>query len=332
MSLRRFITATVFGITVPQEYVCVGLEDFDQPLSAYVTGSERSIHFVIDHQILLGYKPLIIGLSYDRSSDQAQWLHNQQKICVSLVMGSFQADLTWTGFTSDKEAVARLILRKIISRNLGESVIFIFEGQYGKHRFLSPFHQATNRLKDQIRRSRDELWLPGNLYDQVRIGYATPRTVAMVTVRDPMGRVNMFPTDLHGPVGSGYYVGSLRHGGKATLQVEQLKTIAVSEVKAQWCREAYSFGKNHMKDPGDGDDFPLSPNPSRGNDIPLPESVVRYRELRTIDFIDLGIHRIHFYKTLHEVRIHEGPSLAHIHSFYAQWRNDRGLSTDYLYR
>lgn len=330
--MRRFISAKAFGVAVPREYMCVGFEDFNEPLSTYVTGADRSIHFIIPHQILLGYKPLIIGLACDISSDQAHWFHDQKKICVSLVMEPFRGNLTWNGFTSDREAVARLILSKITSKILGESIIFIFEGQYGKHRFLSPFHQATNRLKDRMRKRNDELRLSGNLYDQVRIGYATPRTIAMITVRDPMGRVNMFPTDLHGPVGSGYYVGSLRHGGKATHQVEELKTIALSEVRATWCREAYSFGKNHMKDPGCADDFPLSPILSRENDLPLPESVVRYRELRTVDFIDRGIHRIHLYKTLHEDRVQEGPALAHIHSFYAQWRNDRGLSTDYLHR
>lgn len=317
---------------MPQEYVCVSFEDFEQPLSAYVTGTDESIHFSIDHQILLGYKPLIIGLSWDKSSEQTRWLRSRETVCVSLVMKPFRRDLKWNGFMSDKEAVARLILRKITSKELGEAVIFIFEGQFGEHRFLTPFHQATNRLKERLRKRKDDLWLPGNLYDQVRIGYATPRAIAMITVIDRTGGMNMFPTDLHGPVGSGYYAGSLRHGGKATQQVELCGTIALSKVKAHWYREAYSFGKNHMRDLSSPDRFPLSPLHSRENEIPLPESIVHYRELRRIDSLDLGIHRIHFYETLHEDRVSEGYSLAHIHCFYAQWRNDQGLSANYLYR
>lgn len=312
--------------------MCVSLEDFEQSLTAHVTGGDESIHFDIHHQILLGYKPLIIGVSCEKSSEQARWMHNQDKLCVSLVMNPFRGDIKWNGFTSDREAVARLILRKITSKDLGESVIFILEGQYGEHRFLAPLHQAANRVKERLRKRKDDLRLPGNLYDQVRIGYATPRIIAMITVSDPTGRMNMFPTDLHGPVGSEYYAGSLRQGGKATRQVEESKTIALSEVKAHWYREAYSFGKNHMKDLNFPDGFPLSPIHSRENEIPLPESALYYRELRRIDSLDLGIHRIHFYKTLHEDRVDEGLSLAHIHGFYAQWRNDHGLSTDYLYR
>lgn len=332
MSLRRFVSAKIFGIAVPQEYVCISLEDFKQPLSAYVTGSAESIHFGIYHQILLGYKPLIIGFSCEKYSELARWISNQETVCVSLVMKPFRGNLKWNGFTSDKEAVARLILRKITSKDLGEAVIFIFEGQFGEHRFLAPLHQTTNRLKERFFKRKDDLWLPGNLYDQVRIGYATPRTISLITVCDSTGRMNMFPSDLHGPVGGGYYAGSLRHNGKATQQVEQCETIALSEVKAHWYREAYSFGRNHMKDLSSPDGFPLSPIISRKNEIPLPESVVHYRELGRVDSLDLGIHRIHFYETLHEERVNEEHSLAHLHCFYAQWRNDQGLSTDYLYR
>lgn len=330
--MRRFISAKVFGISLPQEYVCVSLEDFEKPLSAYVTGCDESGHFGIHHQILLGYKPLIVGLSYEKLSEEGKWLHSQERVCISFVMKPFLGDLKWHGFTSDRDAVARLILRKIASKDLGDTVLFILEGQYGEHGFLAPFYQATNRLKEKLRTRKDDLRLPGNLYDQVRIGYATPRAIAMITVSDSSGSMNMFPTDLHGPVGSGYYAGSLRQGGKATQQVEQWGMITLSEVETHWYREAYSFGKNHMKDLSHPDGFPLSSVRSQENKLALPVSVVHYRELRRIDSLDLGIHKIHFYKTLHEGRVSDGHSLAHIHCFYAQWRNAQGLATDYLYR
>lgn len=328
----RFISAKVFGISILQEYVCVGLEDFRRPLTAYITGTDPSRHFLVSQEILLGYKPLIIGISCDTYSEQTHWLQHQERVCISFVMKEFVCDMKWNGLATDKKAVARLILRRVKARELGTTALFIFEGERGKHRFLTPFHQATNRVKQRFLANKTDNWLPGNLYDQVRIGYAKPRIIALITVYDQTGLMNMFPTDLHGQVGRNYYAGSLRLGGRATLQIEQSKVIALSQVRDDWYREAYSLGKNHMKDFQAPDNFFLSPFYSRESGIPLPGSVVCYRELKRIDSLDLGIHRIHFYETLYEERLSKANSLAHIHCYYAQFRRDQKLLTDYLIR
>ena len=68
----------------------------------------------------------------------------------------------------------------------------------------------------------------------------------------------MFPTDLHGQVNDGFYVGSLRHGGKANEQVERSKNIALSRVDLSWCKQAYTLGKNHMQDLKDFNSFLIS--------------------------------------------------------------------------
>lgn len=310
----------------------MGLEDFGQPLTAYVTGDDPYRHFLVSQEILLGYKPLIIGISCDALSEQAHWLQRQERVCVSLVMKGFVCDMKWNGLATDKKAVARLILRRVKVRELGATALFIFEGQQGKHKFLTPFHQATNKVKQRLLANKTDNWLPGNLYDQVRIGYAKPRIIALISVSDQTGLMNMFPTDLHGQVGRDYYAGSLRLGGVATLQIEQSKVIALSQVRKDWYKEAYSLGKNHMKDFQAPEKFYLSPFYSREGRIPLPESVVCYRELKRIDSLDMGIHRIHFYETLYEERLSKANSLAHVHCYYAQWRRDQKLPTDYFIR
>ena len=88
-----------------------------------------------------------------------------------------------------------------------------------------------------------------------------------------------------------------------------------------------------MRELRDVDQFDVAPHRSAIFGLPLPRSVLGYRELERIDGFDLGLHRIHLYRTVHRV-IHpnEAALLTHVHRFYAQWREDRGLSAPWLVR
>ena len=144
--------------------------------------------------------------------------------------------------------------------------------------------------------------------------------------------MNMFPTDLHGQVNPSFYVGSLRHGGKANEQVEHVKKIVISQVDFTWYKRAYALGKNHMQDMMNEKSFPIANKRSGVLNIPLPESVASYHELTHLDSVDIGIHRIHRYQILNSEKINDAMTLAHIHRFYAQWRIDNGKSTKLYWR
>jgi hypothetical protein len=97
-------------------------------------------------------------------------------------------------------------------------------------------------------------------------------------------------------------------------------------------RDVYAFGKNHMQELRDRTLFNCSSHVSKTYGIPLPKEVLRYRELKQTGSFDAGIHRIHFYEQVHEEKLKEGLTLAHIHQYYAQWRLDHGMPTHMLLR
>lgn len=333
MALRQWLWKSIFGMTIPQEYVCISLEKFQHSLSAFLTSRNAEDVVPVESDILLGYRPLILAFPYPRTSKEAEWLKNQETVCLSLVDGAFHDDETWKGFRSDRSAVARMLLKKIYTRDLGDQTIIVFEGIFGEHQFLDSWHQFANRLRERFRLSRPDNYLDGNLYDQVRIGYGKPRLISIITVDCGAGTMNMFPTDLHGPVGCNGYIGSMRHGGKANSQIEKIGALALSNVQSGWFREAYSLGKNHMRDPRSASEFFLSPFRTKTFGIPLPLAVTKYRELRRLDSIDVGIHRIHFYQTVHEAEAGDAKdTLAHIHCYYAQWCKNQGVQSEYLIR
>lgn len=271
--------------------------------------------------LFLGYQPLIIGLAVEKNSTEFEQLTKESTAHLIFRQGDIGKRL------------ATLLVKKISQKELGIHFVFFYEGVQGYHDFLSAFHQGVNRLRQSIQfRKRGNVDLLGNLYDQVRIAYSVPRMISVITVSDGK-RINLFPTDLHGPVGKKFYIGSLRKNGLVSAQVERYRKIVMSEVEADGYRQIYALGKNHMKDLREPNGFELHLEKSTTFGYPLPLWVTRYRELAQIDSFDYGIHRIHIYDIVHEQRVNTKDSvLAHIHQYYAQWRIVQKLPTTLLLR
>jgi hypothetical protein len=330
LSLKSQIRKLLTGITVPQEYCCLDLEQMAEPLKVILTTQGNMFaEDITNSHLFLGYKPLIIGLSFANKSP----LSSHESICLSLVQQNFSPTTTWHGYPTDRSAIARMILRKVHEIEMDDRCICLYEGVSGAHTFLSPVHQATNNALEKFRsRSASNVSLTGNLFDQVRIAYAVPRKISIITVSDGI-KINLFPTDLHGQIDAKLYAGSLRIGGKANEQVEGLKRAVISDVDAAAYKETYALGKNHMNVLQDESDFALHQKKSRTFGFPLPASVVRYRELTLLKSIDHGIHRLHFYQIANEEILGNSSStLAHIQQYYAQWRIDHSLPTTLLFR
>lgn len=324
--LKRILT----GISIPQEYVCVPSNDLMFPMRVYLTSVRLTEGLeVTKTHLFLGYKPLVIALNHE----QGRVGSYENEICLHFGIEPFEANTRWQDYSADSRSVARLVCRKTAIKHLDKNVLYLFEGVHGGHALIRPFHQWINRQIEKTRVRREgNIDLPGNLYDQVRIAYSIPRKISIVTVSNGQ-LINMFPTDLHGAIGETFYCGSLRVGGEVNRLIEEYDKIVISDINCDWYRQAYALGKNHMKGLQPIRDFPVYDDTSEKFGLPLPEGVVKYRELKRIDSIDLGIHRIHFYST---VSIHsavpQANTLAHIHQYYLQWRKDHGLQTSYLLR
>ena len=308
------------GLTIPQEYICVGLNTFQSPMSVFV--EVEDLKFLLDvtaSHLFLGYRPLIIGLPFNMDDKNFEIVKGQNHVALK--------------FQNGKYSVAKLSLVKIGEKILGKEVVLFFQGRYGTHSFLNPIHQGVNRQRERWKkRTPNNINLPGNLFEQVRIAYSIPRVISIVTVSDGT-LMNMFPTDLHGAVGERFYASSLREGGLANEQVERYNRIVISEVDVSFYRQAYSLGKNHMQELSEENRFPLHDEKSKSFNFCLPKNVIRYQELKRIDSFDHDIHRIHLYEVIYKQVIGEGKStLAHIHQYYAQWRFDRDIQTQMFIR
>ena len=313
------------GLHYSQEYLCLAKEPFEHPLHLYFISNNRVIKDISYQHLFVGYSPLIFALPQFVEIDQAH-LHN-----ISILFTS--KTLAINEIVSKKDAIATLELKQIHQEAADNDTIYFYEGVKGIHHFVSPFHQLILSLNNKLfNKKPGNVFLPGNLYEQVQIAYSIPRKISLITVKQN-NLFNLFPTDLHGEISENRYLISLRQGGKAAQQTDATMKILLSDVRADFYKTVYSLGKNHMQEPKGKETFPFSNALSEKFGLPLPEQTLCYRELEVIDSFIHGIHKIFILKTLSNARTADIPStLAHVHNIYATWRYNKGLGGNYLLR
>ena len=323
MSIVKKILTKFNGLHYRQEYLCLAKESFQNPIHAYFIKDGRIIKDITNEHLFTGYSPLIFTLT---SSDLKEPPSN-----IEILFS--QQSLQPNDFFDERDALARLSLRLIQSQKIHNNEIYYYEGVNGQHHFISLFHQAVVGLNNQIyNRRKGNVFLNNNLYKQVQIAYSVPRVISLITVGSG-GLYNLFPTDLHGPINDEYYVSSLRHGGAACKQVEIAGQILISQVHSRMYKRVYGLGKNHMQELKPKENFFFSESLSSLFKLPLPKSLLSYRELELVGSFDHGIHKLLLYKIISSQVVSKDPStLAHIHNCYATWRHRKGLPGNYLVR
>jgi len=311
------------GLYYQQEYLCLAKESFQSPIHAYLLNDRHVVKDITNEHIFTGYSPLILTFN---ASELKQPLSD-------IELAFSQLSILPNDFFRERDALAKLSLRPLQKQSIDKNEIYHYEGIRGQHHFLSVFHQYIIGLNNQLyNRKKENVFLNNNLYKQVQIAYSIPRIISLITVGSN-GLYNLFPTDLHGPVSQHYYVSSLRHGGEACKQVEGARRIVISQVHSETCKTVYSLGKNHMQKLKPKENFPFTGAHSTVFNLPLPNSVLSYRELELIDSFEHGIHKLLLYKIISGHTIANEPStLAHIHNCYATWRYRNGLPGNFLFR
>jgi hypothetical protein len=322
MKLVQKLLTRFNGLYYRQEYLCVDSGTYGDTLHAFLVDSGRVGEEVTKTHAFVGYNPVVIALpahQIDEATDDIQMV--------------FTSALLHAGeLPAKKEIVASLGLKRIRIFSEGAPAIHFFEAVNGEHRFLSAFHQEIISLHNHwFQQTAGNVFLGRNLYRQVQVAYSIPRQLCLITVA-PGGGVNLFPTDLHGPIGN-YYVISLRHAGKACEQVCAAETIRLSGVTPDSYKEVYRLGKNHMQPPKDSSAFSFRSVDFDDSGLPVPEHAVSTCLLSCIYGFEAGIHRIMVFRFVSPwLPIGQGGTLAHVHNVYATWRRKKGLSGNYLLR
>ena len=318
--MKKLINKILFGTTLPQEYLCFNLNEFQNPLRIVISNSAGEQIDITAHHLFNGYKPLIFSIYSNcfgnEIPDQTNSIH-----------------LTFKSDENKKPALLKLKLVEILK--IDSSTILIFQGIFGLHNFKNPFNKLLSDARYRFTADKTHnVYLAGNLFDQIKIAYSIPRKIFLVSVGS-QNLFNVFPTDLSGSLDKKIFILSLRTGGKASEQIDNFGRCVISEMPAESFAEAYKAGKNHMKELTELENLEIKFMKKRSSklNIPLPLKSNKYFELESMQKYKLGIHTLHFMKIMNAVSITESSSaLAHIHGDYASWRLREGIKTNYLLR
>lgn len=311
------------GLSFRQDYLCLSKEKLEQPLCAYLLSKNQVFKDITNLHLFVGYQPLVFAFAENGKPG----FENDIEVVFS------PRQLSLNDIVDEKNVLARLQLNLIKREPAGATIISFYEGTKGRHRFVNGRSQLIQGLYNQLyNRKAGNVYLNRNLYTQVQIAYALPRTISIITVGDE-GEFNMFPTDLHGQCSEEFYIISLRTNGKACQQVEASRKILVSEVHCDLYKTVYGLGKNHMQPMRAETHFPVSGDYSARFGLPIPLQTLAYRELELVDTFVHGIHKLMTFRIVSAERLTDDPdTLSHIHNSYATWRHKNNLAGNYLMR
>jgi len=151
------------------------------------------------------------------------------------------------------------------------------------------------------------------------IFYLCPRPVVLVTVEVGESR-NMFPMNLMGYVGDGYFAFALNSHRCVAPLVDRARRVVLSTVPLQEAATAVSLRSNHRKAsiPWSDLPFPLI-RPDRIT-MPVPAFALDAREMQVEAAYPLGSHTLFLAKTVNSERFARGSHFFSAHGLYQAWR------------
>jgi flavin reductase (DIM6/NTAB) family NADH-FMN oxidoreductase RutF len=131
---------------------------------------------------------------------------------------------------------------------------------------------------------------------------------------------NLFPMNLCGYLGNGYFGFALRTERVAGTVVQRAGRAALSSVPELQGYLAYRMADQHKKESVDWSQLPFATRMSKTLRIPVPEFAQRVKELEIETSIAVGSHRFFIGRILEEEILSDGPGFCSIHGFYQFWR------------
>jgi flavin reductase (DIM6/NTAB) family NADH-FMN oxidoreductase RutF len=145
--------------------------------------------------------------------------------------------------------------------------------------------------------------------------FICPRPVVLVTTMEEHGG-NLFPMNLLGHLGDGYFSLALNRERQASECVKRSGRIALSSIPFEKAYLARQLARHHLQASIDWDQLPFRVKASSRFGVPVPEFALRVRELEVQTVEELGSHTFFVARVLHEEIYADGPNFFMIHGIY----------------
>ncbi len=149
--------------------------------------------------------------------------------------------------------------------------------------------------------------------------FICPRPVVLVSAVSG-NRSNIFPMNLLGNVGDGYFAFALDSTRLAAPLVADAGTVALSSIPMEHSEAARQLGKNHKQESISWNQLPFPTKPSTAFSIPVPCFASRVIEMQIETTRNLGSHTFFVARVIRDDRCSDGAQFFMVHGIYQSWR------------
>lgn len=298
----------IFGQVLPQEFT-LGFPEPQTEIAVWLHGTGASVDVTYRYSVACG-APLTfcIGMGDDLGRSDLDQL--SLKYCRR----------------AERQVLGEIRLKRVDSLLAGESQFGLFTpcrstnycipkikltAQYSLFRYRHWRKDNTKGVHLSFLESR-----------AMMVEFIRPHPVMLVSVGS-REEGNIFPMNLLGDLGSGYFGLALRTERVAGGLVKRHGRIALTTMPLAQGAVAYQLGHNHSKESFDWRQLPFAIRPSSAFHIPVPGFALRIREMEIKEARAVGSHTFFLAKIVRDEKCSDGLAFCSIHGFYQDWRMKR---------
>jgi len=309
---RRFVKRQLYGPWDIGERFTMGLQDPQSDVTVWLDGLGERRNVTQNH-LMACAAPLTICIGFDRDESE-------------LAKRSKQSVLRFCENTS-QQLLGEIYLRYVSSLSVGAQELCLFELASHRNYCLPRRYIWARDLKNALRkRSPADKDVPITARENraMAVFYTCPRPVVLVSVVD--GETgNLFPMNIMGPIGNGYFAFGLNSSRSVAPLVERAKRVVLSNIPIELADTAFKVRGNHRKLSIDWSELPFATTTPQSIGVPIPEFASRIREMRVEAMQKLGSHILFVARTTRDETLANGQQFFLAHGTYHAWRQRRGL-------
>jgi flavin reductase (DIM6/NTAB) family NADH-FMN oxidoreductase RutF len=306
---RKAIQRIVFGDTLlPQEFF-LGLADPQTEITVWLYGMGQPLDVTFRHSMACA-APFTVCIAFDEDRKPSE------KDLGNLSLRFSERD-------GQKGVLGKICLKLASVIALDGMELILFEARGSTNYCLSKMRLCAHYLLHSYSQWRkvDTSGMKMSLLERraAMVMFICPRPVSLVSLVDN-SRGNIFPMNIMGSLGNGYFAFALKDSRRAAHLVERIGRIAVSSLPLARAPLAYQLAANHTKEFIDWEQLPFATRMSTTFEIPVPIFAQRVREMEIIKVRAIGSHILFLARVICDENRAEGPELCVIHGFYEAWR------------
>jgi flavin reductase (DIM6/NTAB) family NADH-FMN oxidoreductase RutF len=278
---RTALKRAVLGEPDLPQQCTVGMRDPQSEVRVWLHGLGDPRDVTHSHLVACA-APIIVGIGFDGS-----WKPEMNE--------GTKLSLKFHQWDGEERLLGEIGLRFSTIVRAGGQELYLFEVRACKNHCLPKTHRWARFLH------REYLLWRSNKTSDVRMSslgsrsmgvfFICPRPVVLVSVAD--GDVgNMFPMNLMGSIGNGYFAFALNSSRPASSLVERSGRVALSSIPAEQASVARQLGRNHRQESVDWNLLPFQTKRSPALGIPVPGFALRVREMQIEAVRKLGSHTL----------------------------------------